>query len=266
VKVTWVTALELNSLGFDLYRAESDDLASAVKVTPSTIAARSSSGSAYSFVDTSAKAGVAYRSWLREIEISGAMNWYGPVMVGQSTPVVQQPIANPVAFAPVNVQTVAIAPVAEAPAVAEVQTQVVVQSGVAAVQAPVAAADAPVNVVAPAAAVQTSEASNVVVAASAVEAAPAAIIEAPVVAQPAVAPAASASAARLQGVAVVDGQGTSVKVGAQSPAELTLPQTPGRATVAQQSGGALSTLVLSLLTMLGVSAVAGVGMLRRKRK
>jgi uncharacterized repeat protein (TIGR01451 family) len=266
VKVTWVTALELNSLGFDLYRAESDDLASAVKVTPSTIAARSSSGSAYSFVDTSAKAGVAYRYWLREIEISGAMNWYGPVMVGQPTLVVQQPIANPVAFAPVNVQTVAIAPVAEVPAVAEVQTQVVVQSGVAAVQAPVAAADAPVNVVAPAAAVQTSEASSVVVAASAVEAAPAAMIEAPVVAQPAVAPAASAPAAQSQGVAVVDGQGTSVKVGAQLPAELTLPQTPGRATVAQQGGGALSTLVLSLLTMLGVSAVAGVGMLRRKRK
>lgn len=265
VKISWSTALELNSLGFELYRAEGDDRAAAVKVTPSMIAARSSAGSAYSFVDTSAQAGVAYRYWLLETEIGGAKNWYGPATVGQVAQPQPQTIANPATFAPVNVQLVALPATAETQVSAPAQTQVAVNVGIVAIEAPITAVEAQVSVVAPAAvevAPVLAQAPAVAEAPVAADAAPAAAVDVPV----APAPAAVAPVAKQDGVAVVDGQAASVKIGAQAPAALTIPQAEARASAPAQTGSALSTLVLSMLAMVGVSAVAGVGLLRRKRK
>ena len=83
VQVTWQTGAEINTFGFAVYRAESADRATAVLVTEQTIAAHGVGD--YSFNDTRAKAGVAYRYWLVEAETDGAINEYGPTTVVLAT-------------------------------------------------------------------------------------------------------------------------------------------------------------------------------------
>ncbi len=46
------------------------------KVAPGTIV-----GAAYTYVDTSAAAGVSYNYWLEEVELDGSANLHGPVAV-----------------------------------------------------------------------------------------------------------------------------------------------------------------------------------------
>jgi uncharacterized repeat protein (TIGR01451 family) len=271
VNVAWVTALELNSLGFDVYRAESADRSAAVKINAAMIAARSSAGSAYSFVDTGAKAGVAYSYWLLETELNGTVNTYGPATVGQVAPVAQ-PVINTgttvqLATANVQVSLVSVQAASETQAVIETQAQSVVAINGAAIviAAPVANAESQTVVapVEPVAAVQQSveSAVNAPIAADVAAVAPVAAIAPQTVAQ-------AKPAQTGTGVAVVDGQVSAVQVGAQAPAALALPVAETRAAAVQNAptGRTSNTLGMSLLAMLGLSAVAGVGMLRRKRK
>ncbi len=88
VRLNWGTALEVNTLAFHVYRAETDDRVSAVRVTAEPIASRASTGADYEFVDTNADSGRAYRYWLQEIELGGALNEYGPALFDPELPTV----------------------------------------------------------------------------------------------------------------------------------------------------------------------------------
>ena len=81
VVVRWATGAELNTWGFELYRSADGRRESAVRVTPAIILAqgRGQGGAAYEWIDTSASAGTIYAYWLREIELDGSINEYGPV-------------------------------------------------------------------------------------------------------------------------------------------------------------------------------------------
>ncbi len=80
VVVKWATALELNTLGFDLYRSETANRADAVKVNAAMFAAKGTSGGTYEFVDAAGSAQSRY--WLVETELSGNTVEYGPALVG----------------------------------------------------------------------------------------------------------------------------------------------------------------------------------------
>lgn len=84
VTLRWETGSELNTAGFHLLRADNGERASAMRVTTALIPARgsASSGAAYSWVDTSARAGARYSYWLQEVELDGRTNEYGPAVVG----------------------------------------------------------------------------------------------------------------------------------------------------------------------------------------
>jgi len=84
VVVRWTTALETQSYGFHLYRSRTDRRADALRVTSTLIPARGPQGAAYSFVDSSAAPGQAYRYWLQEVELSGQTNEYGPAALARS--------------------------------------------------------------------------------------------------------------------------------------------------------------------------------------
>ncbi|MEI7769409.1 MAG: hypothetical protein WCI67_05440 [Chloroflexales bacterium] len=77
----WTTGIELNSLGFQLYRSASASRSDAVLVTPQLILARGGvmGGANYSFLDTSAANGVSYSYWLVERQNGGGSSEFGPV-------------------------------------------------------------------------------------------------------------------------------------------------------------------------------------------
>jgi len=83
VLVRWTTDLELDTFGFDLYRSSgSQGRASAVRITPSMIAATGRNGGAtYEFLDTTASATETYHYWLQEVELDGEVIDYGPTSI-----------------------------------------------------------------------------------------------------------------------------------------------------------------------------------------
>jgi uncharacterized repeat protein (TIGR01451 family) len=111
--VRWSTALELNTLGFNVWRSTGATRADAVKVNASLIAAKGASGGRYEVVDSAA--GAYY--WLEERELNGTVNWYGPVALG----------APAQATAAIRVETVASAVLIPAQGAAPAQTQSIVK-------------------------------------------------------------------------------------------------------------------------------------------
>jgi hypothetical protein len=81
VRVEWETGVEINTLGFYLYRSSNGTRATASRVTPNLLAARGSSsgGERYSFLDTGAMPGGAHTYWLVEVERGGQTSEYGPL-------------------------------------------------------------------------------------------------------------------------------------------------------------------------------------------
>ena len=82
VLLTWETATELDNLGFNIYRADSQ-VGEMNKINPSLIASKdpgSTVGAAYSFLDESAVAGATYYYWLEDVDVSGAAETNGPVV------------------------------------------------------------------------------------------------------------------------------------------------------------------------------------------
>jgi hypothetical protein len=81
ILLNWMTAAELNSLGFNVYRAASvDGLRS--KLNSSLIASMapgSPTGASYQFADDTARAGYTYYYWLQEVGANGETVEYGPV-------------------------------------------------------------------------------------------------------------------------------------------------------------------------------------------
>jgi hypothetical protein len=80
VTVSWKTASELNTAGFNVYRGESPDKV-VLRLNQTTIppAIDSLRGAEYKYVDRKAKPGIGYYYKIEEIELSGESNFYGPI-------------------------------------------------------------------------------------------------------------------------------------------------------------------------------------------
>ncbi len=91
VLVEWETASEIDNLGFNLYRAESEDgvrIKLNEALIPSQMPPGSPVGAAYEFVDEAIELGVVYDYWLEAVDIHGQAETYGPVSAGLLTMVI----------------------------------------------------------------------------------------------------------------------------------------------------------------------------------
>ncbi len=87
VVVTWETAIELNTLGFNVWRSRSGgafEQVNAALILPA--APGSVMGGVYEFIDTGVPSSEDYAYKLEEVEIGGAVNWYGPVRLAANAP------------------------------------------------------------------------------------------------------------------------------------------------------------------------------------
>jgi hypothetical protein len=88
VLVTWETAMEIDTVGFNLWRSTSPG-GRYERINGALIPAASLGGvwgGFYSFTDSDVDAGTVYYYKLEELEISGRRNWYGPVSTGDDDP------------------------------------------------------------------------------------------------------------------------------------------------------------------------------------
>jgi hypothetical protein len=87
VVVRWETVLEIDTVGFNLWRSTAPDGAYE-RVSASLIPAVSPGqvmGGTYEYIDDGVTPGETYLYRLEEVEVGGDRNWYGPVSIG-STP------------------------------------------------------------------------------------------------------------------------------------------------------------------------------------
>ena len=85
VVVTWETAVEIDTLGFNLWRSETRD-GSYDQVNDALIPAASPGGvwgGSYTYTDSDVTPGRTYYYKLHEIEAGGVSNWYGPFLTGE---------------------------------------------------------------------------------------------------------------------------------------------------------------------------------------
>jgi hypothetical protein len=90
VLVAWETALEIDTVGFNVWRSTNPD-DGYVQVNAALIPAESLGGvegGFYEIVDTNVTPGTTYHYKLEEVEVGGARSWYGPVSTGGSVPAV----------------------------------------------------------------------------------------------------------------------------------------------------------------------------------
>ncbi|MBN1920142.1 MAG: hypothetical protein JW892_02765 [Anaerolineae bacterium] len=83
VRLTWETATELNTLGFNLYRAEALG-APRVRINGVLIPSQAPGGvfgATYTFVDAAVTPDATYFYWLEEVDTQGVTTLYGPVSV-----------------------------------------------------------------------------------------------------------------------------------------------------------------------------------------
>ena len=82
VTVEWTTASELNTVGFNLLKAETQN-GPFDQINSNLIPAGSDSltGSNYSFTDSSVQDGITYYYLLEEIELTGESSRHGPIVV-----------------------------------------------------------------------------------------------------------------------------------------------------------------------------------------
>ena len=81
VLVQWQTALEINTLGFRIYRSTSPD-GPRTLLTSSPIPSKGlGEGADYTFIDSDVEAGMIYYYWLEEITLDGWTTLYGPANV-----------------------------------------------------------------------------------------------------------------------------------------------------------------------------------------
>ena len=90
VVARWRTALERETLGFNLLRSNTNDRASAARVNATLIEAVGSNGGSYEVRDANGQPGSYY--WIEEIELSGAVNVYGPAQVATADLKVAVPV------------------------------------------------------------------------------------------------------------------------------------------------------------------------------
>ena len=82
ILVSWQTVSEVDTLGFNLYRAEATDgeqILLNADLIPSQVAPGTLEGAQYSFEDVDVKSGTTYYYWLEEEALDGSTTLYGPV-------------------------------------------------------------------------------------------------------------------------------------------------------------------------------------------
>ena len=83
VAVTWQTSLEQETLGFRLYRSKTASRQDAALATQGVIAALgNTTGGSYTWLDAGAPAMGTLYYWLQEIDLTGGLTEYGPVLAG----------------------------------------------------------------------------------------------------------------------------------------------------------------------------------------
>jgi hypothetical protein len=94
VNLTWVTESETQVLGFNVYRAETNDIASAIRINASAIGATNTSQQhTYSMTDREVDTDATYYYWLENVDMGGGNALHGPQMVtvtGDTTPVLPE--------------------------------------------------------------------------------------------------------------------------------------------------------------------------------
>jgi hypothetical protein len=90
INIAWITAVEIDNAGFNLYRSnlgDSFDANNATRVNTALIASQASlgQGASYTLVDSNAAPGVWYY-FLEDVDYSGITKHHGPVMVDTSAP------------------------------------------------------------------------------------------------------------------------------------------------------------------------------------
>ena len=85
VLVTWETAMEIDNVGFNLYRSEAPD-GPYVKLNESLIPSQAPGapfGAEYSWLDETVEPGVTYYYKLEDVEVGGLSTFHGPISVSQ---------------------------------------------------------------------------------------------------------------------------------------------------------------------------------------
>ncbi|MBN2829172.1 MAG: T9SS type A sorting domain-containing protein [Candidatus Cloacimonetes bacterium] len=81
VGLRWITQSETNVAGYYVYRSIESDIATAMRVSPLIPAQNQSTETEYYFVDEEVMPNTEYNFWLQNIDISGNIDFHGPVSV-----------------------------------------------------------------------------------------------------------------------------------------------------------------------------------------
>ncbi len=81
VELKWTTQSESQMAGFRIFRAQADDLVSAMQISNLIFATNTSQPSHYGFVDIEVYPGNTYNYWLQSSEITGECSFHGPISV-----------------------------------------------------------------------------------------------------------------------------------------------------------------------------------------
>ena len=85
VNLNWVTQTETDVLGFYVLRNDSDDLSSAITVSPLILATNTSSQQSYIFTDRELFQEGTYYYWLQNSDLDGSVGFHGPASIAYST-------------------------------------------------------------------------------------------------------------------------------------------------------------------------------------
>jgi hypothetical protein len=81
VQITWTTQSESNISGYNIYRNDSMDLSSAIKVSDLIEGTNASEAHTYTYLDKELDQSGTYYYWLQNVELDGYTSFYGPVSV-----------------------------------------------------------------------------------------------------------------------------------------------------------------------------------------
>jgi len=83
VKIAWIAQTETNHSGYNILRAEANDLTNAIKINPVLIDNGTPLGTqiSYSYTDVEAYSNMVYYYWLESIALDGVSEYFGPLSV-----------------------------------------------------------------------------------------------------------------------------------------------------------------------------------------
>lgn len=84
VLLRWESVLELDNLGFNLYRSTTPDELPSTPLNPHLIPSQapgSGQGATYEFIDRTIEPAITYYYWLEDVEINGSKALHGPISV-----------------------------------------------------------------------------------------------------------------------------------------------------------------------------------------